>query len=109
MVAAEVVYARLRLVHVPEDVRRDRIQPHRLQHPHARGPLRARNAGVVHLAAQYLEGFAIQHKVIALHMETMFLRARSNRRLCRCHRRARGTRERDHGTSVAYWREQQVS
>ena len=65
VVAAEVVDAGLGLMHVPEDVGGDGVQAHGFCFAQAVAPVGTRHAGVVHLAGENAEGFAIELEVVA--------------------------------------------
>jgi len=66
VVAAEIPLARRRLVNVPEHVRADRVQPHRLRHLQPRAPILVGNARIVHLAGSNDERLSVQHEMLSL-------------------------------------------
>ena len=73
VVAGEVVDAGVRLVHVPEDVGGDGVQAHRLGHAQAVAPVGARDARVMHLAGDDLEGLAVEREIAVLCFESVRL------------------------------------
>ena len=69
LLAGEIVLSALHLVVVPEHVRADGVEAHRLAHLDAVTPVRARHAGEMELAAADLERLTVQQKRIALHRD----------------------------------------
>src|SRR5260370_14326267 len=71
LVSAKVIDATSRLMFVPEHVRRNRVQPHRLRHPKPIAPISPRNPRIVHLARDHPEGLAVQHELTTGNGEAM--------------------------------------
>ena len=69
VLAAEVIDAGTRLMHVPEGIGGDGVQPHRLGLAQPVAPIGARDAGIVHLAGDHLMRLAVAQEPLALHLE----------------------------------------
>jgi len=76
----KVPHARLRLVHVPKHVRRQRVQPERTHLLHAVVPVLVRHALIMHFAGANHKRLAVEYEMFALDTEGVFGRSRIQRR-----------------------------
>src|SRR5262249_20907099 len=74
LLAGEIELAGDRLVQVPEDIGRNRVEPHRARLAQSIAPVRAWDAGVMHLAGDDLEGLAVKQERGAVSGERRLLR-----------------------------------
>ena len=68
---AEIEFARLPFMVVPEHIRRHGIQPHRLGPSHPVGPIFFRNTRIVHLSANQLDAFPVQQELAVRNLEPL--------------------------------------
>ena len=84
--AGEIVIAGAGFMRVPENIGGDGVESHGLGHAKTVTPVGARDARVVHLTGNDLEGFAIEKKLAVVYGEAsghgMLLRRRSGRKNC---------------------------
>ena len=70
-ITAEIVDSGLGFVNIPEDVRRNRIQTHRLRLLKAISPVFVWNASVVDFTGDNLKWFFIEYELVAFNLDTV--------------------------------------
>jgi hypothetical protein len=66
ILSGKIPLAGVRLMHVPECIHGDGVEPHGFRLQQSIAPVRPRNARIVHLARDNLDRFAIQYKMAVI-------------------------------------------